>query len=1028
MEQFENWSYPDWNDRLINHHFVAPSTREAGAPVGRIPATPEELWLVAGKPALDPSKVANAFVQCVTGELPIGQIRFCTYCLTREREWAPDSPSRPHFFAMLWFTCLIAYGYPTGDGAFATRLERILGKHENFQHGKNQQACLPKLWRDFAAWTQARNAAGDNIRILQLPPESPDREVIGYSHFLAFPNRLDRNALARVLWDEELIGFEPPIQPVLAALEARHKQFSRDFVRDLADFTKRFTKGEDPRESPFWRAVRQEALEPSVDASGSGIERSPRTALLFAANDLGLQPFIACPLDLALPEGFEALAFEDSPEWEAYVTGPDGDLEIAWQRAFKTGWLLPVGTRTLLSQGLLILRQAASGQFEIVSGAEVHGCQHALVRDDRADAFVRNFGGNASPSVVDGWLEIMDCEVRQLERLPQGLESASQLLRTMAPPSVSLSGGIRVSGGFLFAPSLLPSIRAPGADLITIRHPEGDLDSCIRRDGTTEWKLPASIAKPGNYQIEAKWSLQSPSGHHVERTGEASLRLVEYVLNDAYKSKPAGSFYVEACPDAELDVTDSDHVPLGITTFEAEASADFLELDVGLRFLGPGIGEMSLSPKPGFDWLVLGPKNSPELIVFVGDPERPTLPAQRRSPRSGDRKHWRCGLNSAQQLWRDKAGRYWPLSEGPVSIRDVLEQYRRHKVDDSAPICEETRLDTHLDTDLPRSHPDERTLHAVDAIAALSSRRSGLRYQEARDVFDAMLGNDNPVVFQQVLRAWAEAGLVDVLRNATTSRLTILARQPRFVMVRRGTEVEATVMGMLSSVKRAQLREGIKELRLERQFTEILPGNQWQPTAPRIRATPKALEYLRQRAGLVASEWLLWPHPANIPIELDARRALDSLPRTSPPISYRPEAAWDWNALTFRRGARPPTADVQLERRLHKDSSAIYVVLEGGEPRLWSHLRSWAILSAYSLRATRPFLVTAPGRLACQGRTPVHLPLPLGRLCVLVGEGLPGPVFTVGATGVMQYVYPFGPRLYRLVERVLPAEWVQSEA
>jgi hypothetical protein len=540
--------------------------------------------------------------------------------------------------------------------------------------------------------------------------------------------------------------------------------------------------------------------------------------------------------------------------------------------------------------------------------------------------------------------------------------------------------------------------------------------------------LPSSVDEPGDYQIVASWSLTSPSGSLVERTGEVRLRLVNYVLNDAYKDKPAGRFYVEACPGAELDVTGMEQVPLGMTTADARDSADFLELDASARFQGPGLGEMSLVPKSGFDWLVIGPKNAPELLVFVGYPEHPTPPAQRRAVGSGDTRHWRHGFRRAvRRFWRDNAGQYRPLEEGPDSLRAALKQYLNHHVDRSAPVCDEAGLETHLASNLPRSRPAERTLRAVDAFAALSSRRSGLTYQEAQEVFAAMVGNDNPVVFHQVLRAWTEAGLVEVLRHAVSSRLTILARRPRLVMVRRGPDVEATVVGLLSSVRRAQLEAGVKALGLEKQFAELLPGNPWQPSALRLRATPDTIEELRRRADLAPSEWLLWPSLGNVPAEFDARTAMNALRRSSPPSAYRPQAAWDWEAVTFRRGLPAPAKGVQLERRLHKDFSALYVVLEDGNPKLWSDLRSWAVLSAYTLAGTHPFQMTTPGMLECEGRTPVHLPLALARLCLLVGEALPGPVLSGNATNTLKYVYPFGPRLYRLVEKVLPGEWIRTK-
>ncbi len=1020
-KNWRQWSYNQWNERLVDRYLLVGDAATADHPVDRIPATPEELALIAGADPSEAAAVAQAFVQRIVDQLPMGKKSFCGFC-TEYESWSPHCPEPPHFFAMLWLTCLVAYGYPRGEGAFFPRFREILGKFDNFQSAG--KACLPRLWEDTAAWTRARRQVGDAVRELDLPPPSEHRAVIGYSHFLAFPNRLDRNCLARILWDAGLVGFEPPLKPILVALAARRNQFSSDFVQDLDGFLKRYADGEDPRNSAFWRAIRQEALDPSVNPTAPTGQRAPRTALLFLADDEGLRPVIGCNLDQPLPIGFEARPFEEPIEWAGYVTGAGGDLEVAWRDAFGDGRLLPVGARKLIAQGVLILREFASCQYEVVSGPDIHGCQMALVTSSLAPGFITVFGGGLTrartqPSLVQGWVEIHGCEVQQLDESPAGLEGATQLLRTMNPPSVALVGGVRTANGFLFVPGFLPIVRAPGARSLEVFSHDRPAHPCTPSTADhNEWYLPRAVDGPGAYTLRAHWSIFAQP-EAAERIGETEFHLIAYSIDDDYRPKPSGHHLVESCLAPEVDVAGYADVPFGISTSQPSASADLLDLDASARFLGPGLGEMSFTPAPGFDWLVVGPKKNPELLVFVGDSSNPTPPAARRSTSKGDLRHWRSGFNAKQCVVRDADGHLTSLIDAPSAVSEVLVKYQRHHVVDGG-ACAATRLETRIEATAPRVAPDPKTSQAADVLAALCSRRSGLRYAEVREVFQVLLGTDDPIVMQQILRGWTEAGIIDVLRGARVSRLTLVPRRPRFVMVRRGPAVEATLVGLLTSVRRRRVEAAVEQL--ERSFVRpLLPANQWQPSTLRLRCSEEIVESVRRTAELGPSEWLDWPSRDVPPRCLDLRAARAQIVRTAPPDSYHFDAGWDWSMATFLRGHRS-VQPTRLERRMHVDSSAIYVLTRDDQPLLWTHSRTWALLEAYAARGVPPFK-HAFGVLTNTGRAPVHLPLLVGRLCLLIGEALPGP--TIGSK-VLNYIYPFGPQLFNLVERVLPAEWFEQ--
>ena len=1014
---WRHWTYNDWNDRLVEHYLEAGNNSSESMVVTRIPATPDDLAEIVGASPQEAADVVNAFLGSVVKALPYGK-SFGGFCLGYDG-WSSSSPDRPHFFGMLWFTCLVASGHPTTEGSFEARAQSLLGRKANFQHPGGR--ALPQLWEDLATWTRGRLENGDPVLEVKLPQPS-FRTIIGYSYYLAFPNRADRTALAKLLWEADLVGFEPPVQPVLSALlkAGRAKQFSADFTKDLEYFNERYVNGEDPRDSAFWRAVRHEALTQFTDPSSPTGERTPRTWLLFVEDEQGLRPLIGCNLDSALPEGFKADPFEEPSKWRAYVTGAEGDLDAAWEEAFNNGRLLPVGARKLIAQGLLVLRETRSAEYEVVHGSDLHGCQHALVRSSLLTAFLNAFGGRISqPSIVDGWHEVEACQLRQVDELPVGLDGVTQLLRTMNPPTLALVGGIRTDGAYLFNAKCFPKIRAPGVQSVVVKAEGGPRPCTLATTVPGEWELPNDVKYTRRLVLEASWSFQV-GDQTVVRANQSEISFTHHSLNDQYKGKPKGSYFMESCPDPEVDVGDDAESPLGISTRIPEQSADLLEFDVTARFLGPGLGEMALERRDGFDWLVVGHKKSPDLIVFIGDTARPVPPAQRRSEHKGDQKHWRQAFNAKYKAVRDADGTYLTSNEAPVEVQLALAQYKRHKVE-GVELLPATRLETQIEVDLPRATPTPSTSEAADVLAALASRRKGLTYSEVREVFSAILGRDSPIEVQQILRGWTEAGLLDVLRSAKVSRFVIVPRRPRLVMVRRGPHIEATVVGLITSVRRRQIEAALADDRSVR-CKALLPANIWQPSTFRLLGNLESLEQVRVRSGLDSSEWLEWPD-AGIPDCLDIAMARTRLNNSPPPASFRFDAGWDWARTSFFRGHRDSGA-VRLERRVHRDSSTIYVILRDDSPLLWTYSRSWALLEGYAARGTPAFRVERR-ILTTTGTAPVHLPLPVGRLCVLIGEGLPGP--TLEGTAI-RYSYPFGPRLFKLVERVVPPEWLDTSS
>jgi len=169
-------------------------------------------------------------------------------------------------------------------------------------------------------------------------------------------------------------------------------------------------------------------------------------------------------------------------------------------------------------------------------------------------------------------------------------------------------------------------------------------------------------------------------------------------------------------------------------------------------------------------------------------------------------------------------------------------------------------------------------------------------------------------------------------------------------------------------------------------------------------------------------EWLSWDSQ-KIPVTFDAADTLASLHLGEPSDAFKPYQLWDWNAGRFTRYVSVQQEPVTLEKRLHKDMTAVYVIRSTNAAWKWTYSREWAVVAAHISNGKRPFAKTEHGMAAVAASCSVHLPLPLGRLCTLVGPALPGPRFN--ANGVLaSYEYPFGDRLAPLVRRVIPADWI----
>jgi hypothetical protein len=1011
--------YPEWNQRLLDYFL----RRSLAASVERIPATPEELPSAVGDPTAPAEEVVQSFIAAVREELPDG-VSFCRYCF--RRRWTPTSREPPYFFGMLWFTCLLASGYPASGGSFRDRFRDLIGTDDQCRHGKDQRGCLSELWESVAAWCEMHEGYAKLI----LPPEDERLVVIGRSYYLAFPTRSDRRILLDVLTSEELVGFEPPILPVVRALDRERERFGHDFRSALDHFLDYFLRdGRDPRDSAFWRAIREEAIDDRTEAENKATSRGPGLTFVATWDDdetllLRLSAVGAAEIAGAITEPLPVTVADATH----YFTDETGEVDPIAEAALRGRLPIAGALGPLIRQGVLVFIEEIAGEYKLARGEEIEGAELALVRRDRVGAFAGSFGGVVEESRFADWLEVAECRVRQLPELPPGLERVTQMLLTTSAPVPRVVGGIRLAGGFLWSPFIPPEIRSPTALEVSCRT-DGSWLPCSRPEDAADWVLPCDlrVAPPMTVEVRALFEVDF-LGHTVRRETSTSFRFLPGGTGCTYKRVGAGYYWREGCNPEESGHRGGEILRLAITTEQESGSSDLLELDPSLRYLGPGLGEMSTEMTDSHEWLALGPRKAPHDSIFVGDLDNPTAPNSGESVDKGDRRNWSFAFKTGGPRVTARIGAKYVAPSEDARLGAILSLYRRRAsrqldVGPSRP-CPAAQLEGcwFPETAAEVSSTDA-AMHVVEAVAAFGHGRSGIALKEFLDLIGRMTGGRDALLCQQIVQAWAEAGLIDLLRRQDRSQTVVVPRVPRFVVVRRGPCVEARLVGLAA----ADLVSGIESLSEGTFISRIQPTTRFQPPLLRISGVePERIGEISRNAGLAAPEWVSWPSANTSPPYLRVRDDFAGVSHGRPPEAYRFDALWDWNDMVFRPHPRvgPPRL-VEVERRRHPQRCAIYVVLVDGDPMFWCHFRTWALLRAAELCERPSFRLSKDGAIRSRGFAPMHLPLPFGRLCAVMGVGLPGPeIQPEGRVG--GYVYPFGPRVHSKVLSLMPRPWFED--
>ncbi|RKG84528.1 hypothetical protein [Corallococcus terminator] len=1003
-----------------------------------MPASPEDLCVIVGEASERAEEVLKAFSAAIGKELDEEKCTLESYCLKYRRRsgrpdayWSPASNEEPYFFGCLWLTCLVASGYPPEEGQFYNRMKLVLGRRSSGFSARDS-GSFEDVWEDLADWTKRHH---ERYRELLLPPrDTTYRKHIGRSFYLAFPNHADRLRLRAALERADLLVDDPPIRLVLEVLRRSRQDFGKDFQQELDSFFDKYLHtGRDPRESPFWRAVVQQASAPSLDRTG-GAERTGQSTLMarFDQDDL-LEFYIACTEQYPDKHGFirEPLGFEAGEfRYRLVPQAPSSSQRLAFDQ------LLTGTSRRTFARGVVPLLRVISGEYRLAQGEELAECERAVVRNDRVEAFIREFGGKKNQSALPDWQEIEGCQLRQLDSLPKGLEDVSSLLHTTVPQRPHFVGGIRTStGGFYRLNGYLPRIHAPGAEKVEVAT-AGLWLPCRRiidEQQVEEWLLPTELDLEAlqKLQVAATWRVHIED-YVLERRGEAEAALDALSIAIDHKGLPSGDFWLEtASRRLETLRGPAEEVPLGFTTRDSTRTMDMVFFDATARWLGPGVGEMSLVPKEDFPWLAFGPNNSPTMVVFVGDARRPVLPNGDFSPLSKDRRHWKKAFSGgASSVLVREGTEYVPLDERPEvrAIHSAYVEAACSTAQRAGSACAPTDLDRCFqETERASGDYSKEATLLLDVLSSIAHTRSGIPLREVHEHLARITDTDEYHSLRlHLLRALEEMGAIDTLLRMNGRQKLVVARRPRLVVSRRANRFSATVLGLLPQKIALLLEKESKNRGLL--VTYAAPPNRFQPPIIHLEAKNGCLEplvALSRELAFVPPEFLDWPDAAQVPRHFTVR---DELERDTPPEVYKPEAAWCWKTGAFLRTPEEP-GEIGIERRSDGQRAPIYVILRAGTPVSWSYSRAWALLDAAEKAGRPPFTRDENGVLETLAHAPIHLPLPLARLCTAIGAGAPGPRIAEreGRRVVTSYVYPFGRKLAPLAARAVPESWTQRK-
>jgi hypothetical protein len=247
---------PTWEAVLVEQFLRIGADGDA-SPLRSFEITAETLASALRIEAVTPDEAIAALQSAALADVNLWS------ALSTGRRRAPTATS-PNCFTYLAITLLIdtlLEGHYSEQGQFRDRLRSWLGTTRSMM----QLSGVATMWRELAAWLDARVAAGERFRRLVLPDPPRTWTQIGYTRCLSFPTRADVGFLKRVMARFRHGESDPPrlIRAIDSAIHCGDASWGMESA--FHEFRDAFRRGTASTDHRFWRLVLRSAKTTDFD-------------------------------------------------------------------------------------------------------------------------------------------------------------------------------------------------------------------------------------------------------------------------------------------------------------------------------------------------------------------------------------------------------------------------------------------------------------------------------------------------------------------------------------------------------------------------------------------------------------------------------------------------------------------------------------------------------------------------------------------------------------------------------------------
>jgi hypothetical protein len=291
---------------------------------------------------------------------------------------------------------------------------------------------------------------------------------------------------------------------------------------------------------------------------------------------------------------------------------------------------------------------------------------------------------------------------------------------------------------------------------------------------------------------------------------------------------------------------------------------------------------------------------------------------------------------------------------------------------------------------------DPRTARLAEALAALSANRKGLVEAELLELFARVLGVADRLLTWDIVRAWIEAGYLDLLSRRAWRGRVYFARRPRLVIARPERHPVVVLHGLAPYRLRQRAHDVLSGLGASQILTHSVSTFVGAPPAWVVEDVEMAAA-AADELSLDRPQFVRSPAALMSPLPVSPEAGENGFP------GYAKRGSWDWGAGGFRPSLpRDATTSVVVDWLTRPDRPDMFVVRR--EDGCWStHLRNWALLVGYRW-ANKPGFETIgqSGLLKVELFGP-YIPLPVARAIALRSGVTSGPADRTGLD--RRYVY-----------------------